>query len=251
MFYLDSEGDPELHLHINDHLGMCPACAEWFARQQRFEQALTERLAAGRVTPALWAKALERAGLPRSALVRRRWLLQGGLVAAAVLLAAGIVWLVMRPAHSHDLPLVAAEWHQQLLHGDLKPEFVSQSSRQVDRYLKKRVPFRVHCPPAKDVDFYVNGAGVRTLNDRQQAAYIVGQVRQARVSILVLDRAALDDFPLEKNYLLGGKRHRCREGKYQMVSGIFAENVVIVIGAAPAEDLEKLFNAYGSYHTEA
>ena len=40
MLYVDSEGDAELHFRISDHLGMCSACAEWFAGQQRFEQAL-------------------------------------------------------------------------------------------------------------------------------------------------------------------------------------------------------------------
>ena len=58
MLYFDSEGDAEMHLRISDHLGMCPACAEWFARQQRFEQGFSERLAAGEATPDLWKRAL-------------------------------------------------------------------------------------------------------------------------------------------------------------------------------------------------
>jgi predicted anti-sigma-YlaC factor YlaD len=61
MLYLDSEGDPELHFRISDHLGMCPACAKWFHRRQRFEQALRKRLAAGELgsaTPELWDRVL-------------------------------------------------------------------------------------------------------------------------------------------------------------------------------------------------
>ena len=58
MLYLDSEGDPELHFRISDHLAMCPECAEWFAKQQRFEQAVNERLAEGEATLAcLWRHA--------------------------------------------------------------------------------------------------------------------------------------------------------------------------------------------------
>jgi hypothetical protein len=54
MLYLDREGDPELHARIAGHLARCPACAEWFARQQRLEAAVRDRLAAGEATPALW-----------------------------------------------------------------------------------------------------------------------------------------------------------------------------------------------------
>jgi hypothetical protein len=33
-----------------------------------------------------------------------------------------------------------------------------------------------------------------------------------------------------------------------MVSGVIANNVVVVIGTAPPEALEKLLDAYGTYH---
>jgi hypothetical protein len=33
-----------------------------------------------------------------------------------------------------------------------------------------------------------------------------------------------------------------------MISGVTADNVVIVIGTAPPDALERLLNAYGSYH---
>jgi hypothetical protein len=118
----------------------------------------------------------------------------------------------------------------------------------VDRYLKEQVPFRVHCPPRTDVHFAVKGAGVCHLPKQQQAAYIVGQVGSAPVSILVLVRTSLDAFPKTRQRLQAGSRHRCQEGGYQMVSGIVADNVVVVIGAAAPEALEELLNAYGSYH---
>jgi hypothetical protein len=98
------------------------------------------------------------------------------------------------------------------------------------------------------VRFAVKGAGVCFITDQQQAAYIVGQVDGDRVSILVLDRASLALFPHDRAQLQGGQRHRCREGDYQMVSGVVADNVVLVIGLAPPEALEKLLSAYGSYH---
>jgi anti-sigma factor RsiW len=248
MLYVDSEGDAELHFRISDHLGMCSACAEWFAGQQRFEQALTERLARGSATPELWERVLRRAGIPGRTATRRRWHALGVALAALALLAVGFLLRTASHAHAHDLPLAAAQWHTQLLQGGVQPDLVSTSDQEVDHYLKKKVPFRVHCPPRMEANFAVKGAGVCTLKDHQQAAYIVGDVGPARVSILVLERAALHEFPLENTYLRGGKRHRCNEGKYQMVSGIIADNVVVVIGAARTDELDALLNAYGSYH---
>jgi anti-sigma factor RsiW len=249
MLYVDSEGEAFLHFRISDHLGMCPACAEWFTRQQRFEQALAERLAKGSATPVLWERVLRRAGIPGRAATRRRWHALGVALAAAVLLAAvGLLARMASHEHAHDLLLAAVAWHEQLLQRGAQPDFVSTSDQEVDHYLKKRVPFRVHCPPRTDASFAVKGAGVCTLKDRQQAAYIVGNVGPERVSILVLERAALNEFPLENTYLQGGKRHRCTEGNYQMVSGIIADNVVVVIGTARIDKLDELLNAYGSYH---
>jgi anti-sigma factor RsiW len=251
MLYLDSEGDPELHFRISDHLGMCPDCAAWFARQQRFEQALAERLAAGEATPRLWERALVRAGALPPAAPRRRRLLFGGLAgAAAVLLGVG-VWLLFfgRPAPS-ELANSAAEWHEQLVRGDVRPEILSTSDKVVEEQLRKRVSFPVHCPPRKDVKFDLRGAGVCRMKGRE-AAYIVGQVDQVRVSIFVLARSSLAAFPHDAaHFREGAGRHRCCEREYQMVSGVTADNVVVVIGKAPTQALEKLLTAYGSYHED-
>jgi anti-sigma factor RsiW len=245
MLYLDGEGDPALALRIRDHLGECPACADWFARQQRLEQAVADRLATGPQTPELWARVLHRAGLRRPA---RRWLaLAATLAAAAAVLLA--VWVGFRAGgRTPELAREAAELHARWARNDLRPELVSASDREVDRYLKAKLPFRAHCPPRSDVGFSVKGAGVCRVEGSQQAAYIVGRVGQAPVSILVLDRSSLAAFPRDRAHLEGGRRHRCREGAYEMVSGVVADNVVVVIGTAPPATLEKLLNAYGSYH---
>jgi anti-sigma factor RsiW len=251
MLYLDSEGDPELHLRISDHLAMCPACAEWFTQQQRFEQALSERLGTGQATPELWDRALTRAGLRAPVVSRRRWLVLGGArAAAAVLLGVAItLWTKQRP-HPSDLGQIAANWHEQLLRGDVHPEVESTSDKIVEDHLRKKVSFHVHCPPRKDAHFALQGAGVCRVKGKQ-AAYIVGQVDRINVSILVLDRSSLDAFPHERDHLAqGGGRHRCREGNYQMVSGLIADNLVVVIGKASPQALETVLNAYGSYHEE-
>jgi anti-sigma factor RsiW len=246
MLYHDSEGGAELHFRIRGHLDLCPECAEWFARQQRFEQALAERLKEGESTPLLWERVLTGADVREKP--RRRWLLRGSVLAVAAVLLVELLMLLTLPAPSRDLAEIAADQHLRLLDGRLRPDLLSNSDEEVERYLRGRVKFPVHCPPRKDANFTLNGAGVCEVQGKP-AAFFVGKVDQTQVSILVLDRDSLDAFPREKNHLLqGGGRHPCREGDYQMVSGITADNVVVVIGAGELAALEKLLNAYGSYH---
>jgi anti-sigma factor RsiW len=246
MLYFDSEGDAELHFRISDHLATCPTCAEWYAQQQRLEQALGEKLTAGRATSDLWTRVLDRAGVRARPRSRWRWLARAGSLAAAAVIALVIVQF-MGLSRSSDLGRLAAGWHEKLVAGTVQPDFQSNSDSEVDRYLKTKVPFQVRCPPRTDVDFAVKGAGVCPVADQEKAAYIMGRVGSAQVSILVLDRSSLDLFPAEKAHLQGGAHHHCREGDYEMVSGVVAGNVVVVIGQASPEALEKLLNAYGTY----
>ncbi len=249
MLYLDSEGDAEMRLRISDHLAMCPACAEWFARQERIEQAVSERLAAGEASPELWQRALLRAGaLRRTPARRHRLILISALAAAAVLLAVGVWFWMANRSPSTELARLAADWHGQVLQGEVRPAVVSSSDKEVEDQLRKLVKFPVHCPPRKDANFDLKGAGVCQVKDRQ-AAYIIGEVNRTPVSILVFDKTSLDAFPRERKRIAqeGGQR-RCQEGDYHMVSGITSDNLLIVIGRASPEELERLFKAYGSYH---
>jgi len=248
--YLDGEAESGLCHDIDDHLSGCPACADWFSRQDRLERAIRERLAAGHATPELWGRILDRAGLrPRKARTPRRLALVGLFTAAAAVLLVGLIgpWRGA-PTGPPELAHDAAELHGRWLRGEVRPDFVSESDLEVDRYLKASLPFRVHCPPRSDVAFAVQGAGVCSLEGRHRAAYIVGRVDREPVSILVLDRSRMMAFPEGQTHP-GERRHR-REGRYRMVSGLVADNVVVVTGTAPVEALERLLDAYGTYPDE-
>jgi hypothetical protein len=248
MLYLESEGDAALHLRVREHLADCPACADWFAGQERLEHNIRERLTAGAETPELWQRVLTRTGVRSPVRRRHRLFIVGAALAAgAVLLAVFFGWPGGNSAPADELARRAADLHERWVRGDVRPEFVSDSDLEVDRYLKATAPFPVHCPPRSDVNFAVRGAGVCSLPEQQQAAYIVGRVDRADVSILVLDRASLGAFPRDREHLRDGRPHHRREGDYQTVAGVVAENVVVVTGRAPAEALEKLLIAYGTY----
>ena len=242
MLFLDSEGDPELHSCIRDHIGGCPDCAAWFAKQCVIENKINVALSAGQSTPQLWQRVLSRATVPHAPQRRRRLLEFGALATAAVVLISLAAYFQIR-ANSAPTELArnAADWHEQWQRGNVRPELESTSDHEVDRYLKARVPFRVHCPPRSDVQFSVQGAGVCFMKDRQQAAYIVGSVDNSPVSILVLDKSNLAGFPPN------GFHHR-QEGSYRVASAVIADNIVIVTGTAAPEILERLLNAYGTYH---
>jgi hypothetical protein len=206
-----------------------------------------QRLAAGERTPELWARVLDRAGLaPRH---RRGPLLIAGLI-AATLFAAILICRGIRPESvdkSTELTQAAARFHQGWLDGEVRLDFTSTSELAVDRYFKTNAPFKVHCPPRSDVHFAVQGAAVRVLNDGHQAGLIVGHVGNVPVSILVLDRQVLPDFPHDQTRLAAG-RFRVQEGGYAMVSAVLADNIVIVVGNIRSETLNKLLDAYRSYH---
>ena len=241
MLFLDSEGDPQLHLCIREHLANCPDCATWFSREQHLDQKLCLAIASGQRTPKLWQRVL--AGVespPTPARRMRRLAVITALTSAAALIALAFGLQFWGRSVPRELSRNAAEWHEQWQRGNVHPDLVSTSDHEVDRYLKTRVPFRVHCPPRTDVQFSVQGAGVCFMKDHRQAAYIVGSVGESPVSILVMDGSALDGFPQELQ--------QRREGAYRVASAVIAENVVFVIGTASPEVLERLLHAYGSYH---
>lgn len=242
MLFFDSEGDAQLHSYIRDHIGGCPDCAAWFAKQGAIENNIRDAITAGQSTPQLWQRVMSHATAPHARQQRRRLLVLGSVATAAVVLIFMVTYFQIREQSAPtELARNAAEWHEQWQRGNVRPELESTSDHEVDRYLKARVPFRVHCPPRTDVQFSVQGAGVCFMKDQQQAAYIVGSVGNSPVSILVLNKNSLTGFPQN------GFHHR-KEGNYRVASALITDNIVIVTGTASPEVLERLLNAYGTYH---
>ena len=250
--YHDSEGDAELHWRINQHLGNCTECAEWFAKQSRFEELVSQKLAADSTDGDVWASVLDRAGLARPK-PARRWALFSCIAACAaailLLVGASCYWLVGRTNSSASLPSLAAARHTGFAGGGMQLSFHSESDLEVEDYLRQEVSFPVRCPPRKDSGFAVEGAGTCQLAG-EPAAVVMGHVDRAPVSIFILSRDSLAAFPHQRASLRRKAVHRCREGEFEMALSVIDRNVVLVVGRAPAESLLRVLRAYGTYPHE-
>lgn len=242
--YHDSEGDSELYMQINEHLGDCPACAQWFHEQSRLEEELSERLAAGGLAADLWQGVLAQAGLTKRSTIRR-WFVFGSVVAVAASLLVAVI--LGRPGSAGpDLPRLTAEHHDRLVGGRQVVQFASTSDLEVEAYLRGRVNFPVRCPPRQDAGFLVEGAGICRLAD-SRAAYLLGAVEGRPVSIFIMPKEELERFPHQQAAVHREGTHACREGSYQMVLAEIDQNVVLVIGRTDLPRLRKVLSAYGTY----
>ena len=106
--------------------------------------------------------------------------------------------------------------------------------------------FPVRCPPRQDSGFAVQGAGTCQLGS-QPAAFVVGEVDQSPVSIFILSRDSLPEFPHQQQALRREAIHRCREGQHEMVLSVIDRNLVLVIGDISQERLLRVLRAYGTY----
>lgn len=245
LFY-DSEGDSELYLQINEHLAECPDCAKWFFQQGQVEALVTAKLAAATATPETWRRVLSGVGIAQPAPARSWMIFSSCLAVAASLLLAVTLWHFSRGADAGHLSALTAAAHQTLADGARRIEFVSRSDLAVERYLKERVPFAVRCPPREDAGFEVRGGGICSIAG-DPAAYVVGRVEGKEVSVFILPEERLAEFAHERAVIDREEIHHCREGQLDMVLAKIDRNVVVVIGSASPQRLERVVRAYGTY----
>lgn len=247
--YHDSEGAAELHMQIGEHLGECPSCAEWFHQESRLEHLIVDRLRAGPETPELWDRILVGSGLAKQTEPSRRWMMFLGVAAcaASIVVAAWLGFGARIPSGSGaDLAQLTASWHARLVDGREPVPFLSRSDLEVERYLRQRVSFPVRCPPRRNAGFAVRGSGVCDLAE-QPAAFLVGDVGDAPVSIFVLPGESLDAFPHQREAIRREGTHHCREGDYLMAVTVIDRNVVLVVGRVDEDQLLRVLRAYGTY----
>jgi hypothetical protein len=146
-----------------------------------------------------------------------------------------------------SLTRLTVDCHERHLRGLSRVEFHSPDRQEVERYVRGQVAFPVRCPRPAGGAFTVEGGGVCRWSP-QPMAYFVGRAEQTSVSVFVLPRSCLDTFPQDRDRLqaAGGRYSSREEGGYRTVSGLTGDSVVIVVGTAPPDTLERLLDAYGS-----
>ena len=244
--YYDSETGPEKCFQISEHLSGCAECRQWFEQQSRFERGVERKLQSISPSPEVWERVANSVRGRRTTSRRQPWAVIGTIVAlAASLLAATVLWTTS--PDRVDLTEVTAAQHTQLVSQAKRIDYESESDIEVEGYLRRRVNFPVRCPPRQDSGFFVRGAGLCRLAD-WEAAYLVGHVDQADVSIFILPDAALTGFSRHREHLADGMRQLYHKGHYTMAVAAVDQSVVLVVGRVEEEQLFTVLDAYGSYH---
>jgi anti-sigma factor RsiW len=248
----DSEGDAELHHQINEHLAMCPNCARWYFQQSQLEDALVEKLCVGQPTQAIWerirAGCVENQAAARNSLLTRRTLGLASLVLVAVF---GLAWLGIVASWpgsggAPDLASLSVELHDKLASGREALKLTSNSPQEVEDYVRTRVSFPVRCPPREDAGFQVAGGGVCKF-ESDPVAYVVGDVDGQRVSVFIMARESLANYPAQYDALRRQRTLSDRRGDCGVVIGELGHNLVLVVGQVESVRLARVLNAYGSY----
>lgn len=243
--HYDAEGDARLQCQVEEHLAACPVCSEWYKKQNRFEDLLRERLCAPARDSRLWSRVLGGVGVAKPVRSRRRVL--AALAASITPVAIILAWAGnrSRDRNSHDLIVLASDWHNRLVTGAVQPEFSSRSDLAVEGFLRGQVSFPVRCPPRKDSGFEVRGAGTCRLAN-EAAAYVAGMVDATPVSIFVMRSESLAAYEVPKPQT---EREfvRSRAGRNEVILSVIDRNAVVVVGHAAQRSLERVISAYGTY----
>lgn len=248
----DSEGDAELHHQINEHLAMCPDCARWYFQQSRLEDALVDKLRVGQPTRLMWdrirAQCVDKQPVARSWLFARRTFGLAALIVIAMfgLVGYGVVATGPGSGAAPDLASLSVELHDNLASGREALKLYSHSPQEVENYVRTRVSFPVRCPPREDSGFQVAGGGVCKF-EKDTVAYVVGDVDGKRVSVFIMARESLANYPAQDEALRRQRTLSERRGDCGVVIGELDRNLVLVVGKIDSGRLARVLKAYGSY----
>lgn len=252
LFY-DSEGDAELHHQINEHLAMCPDCSRWYFQQSRLEDALVEKLRVGQPTTALWDRIRAQGIENKTVASRRRLFTRSVFVLAVSLLIAlfsyiwfGVAGMDSGSSDRRDLATLSVALHDKLASGEEALKLYSQSPQEVENYVRTRVSFPMRCPPREDAGFQVAGGGVCQF-EQDPVAYVVGDVDGQRVSVFIMARDSLANYPAQDESLRHQGTFSDRRGNSGVVIGELDRNLIVVVGPVDSGRLTRVLKAYGSY----
>jgi len=247
----DSEGDAELHHQINEHLAMCPGCARWYFQQSRLEDALEEKLRVGQPSKLMWDR-IRAQCVDKQPAAAPGWLFTKRMFGlAALIIVVGLVWYTFAlsgpdATAAPDLADLSVGLHDKLASGEEALKLYSQSPQEVEDYVRSRVTFPVRCPPRVDAGFQVAGGGICHF-ENDPVAYVVGDVDGQRVSVFIMARESLTNYPAQDAVLRRQGTLSDRRGNCGVVIGELNRNLVLVVGQVESSRLARVLKAYGSY----
>jgi len=249
----DSEGDAELHHQINEHLSMCPNCARWYFQQSRLEDALVDKLRVGEPSKPMWDR-IRAQCIDAQPTAGRSWFFAKRTLGLAALMLAAVVGLIgygvaewgPDAEATSDLASLSVELHDKLASGREALKLYSQSPQEVEDYVRTRVRFPMRCPPREDAGFEVAGGGVCHF-ENDPVAYVVGDVDGRRVSVFIMARTSLANYPAQNEALRRQRTLSDRRGSCGVVIGELDQNLILVVGQGDSGRLTRVLKAYGSY----
>ncbi len=191
--FIDDALDVPAALELQAHLDQCAECASRVDFELQFRRQLRERAVRyalpGVVERKLWKEIDHLDEEERSAGARRRlfpslrW--AAGPAAAAALILAAIILIPWRGSEPPARVLSAVDGHIRALQA-LQPLEVESSDRHtVKPWFTGKIDFAFALPDVADTDFRLLGGRLEYLAD-QRVAQVFYQVRQHRISVLVL-----------------------------------------------------------------
>jgi anti-sigma factor RsiW len=181
--YADDELDLEGVLEVETHLERCEACREAFERQRAFRRAVATLYPRHEPPPEV-----ERAV---RATLRGPWwagLARVSAVAVAVV-ALGLAAMRLGRGEQAMPPEVRAalSFHRAAENGALSLGLASRSVDDVNRWLRREVPFFTDVPEAETRGFAIRGAAAVELSGTR-AGYVLYEAGARPISLFVLPR---------------------------------------------------------------
>jgi anti-sigma factor RsiW len=244
--YLNSELDARTTQEIELHLQACPECAHIFDREGKFDTRLFRALRAGQPTPALWERIESQLSPAHSpGWFFRRWkpVALGGLAALGLAVMLIVAVGIQPWARPLDLASAVRPDHARYVAGQLEPQFVAEPTVETLARERGRLDTESFSKLPDTPGFRSEGKRVCHLSG-VPVAWIMGRDRQEPVSIVVLKRTELHNFPQLHRRLETGEPVVCTQaGRFEFAARAVGEHVVCAMAAMPRERLETLLKS--------
>lgn len=236
--YLDSELDSKESLDVAEHLESCSECAGLFEAEKIFAERVNRFLRQGSSTPSLWTaieSQIESARAAARSMFSLPWL---AAVAATILLfAGGLFWVKAQPL---DLAKAAGQCHNAYGQRIASPQFTGAVPHEIEKDFAGQLDVTAFAYHPSATGFSSRGARFCHIAN-VPCALIMGDYDRIPVSVIVFQKARLDQFPQARHRLESSDRVVCsRAGRYHFAMRVVDGHVVCIVAQASKSVVEDL-----------